>query len=198
MGAYCPAPIASREIVKKIAEEIMTPLVLKMKSDGNEYKGFLYAGMIMTQQGPKVIEFNVRFGDPECQPTMMMIKTDLYRPLSLALEGKLDEANIEFNSGAACCVVLASQRYPENYKKGFQITGLNKAGKIKNIKIFHAGTKLDGDNIVTAGGRVLGVTGYSPSGIIHAQQLVYEAVSKINIHGGFYYRKDIADKAIKF
>lgn len=197
MGAYAPAPIASSDDIKKISGEILNPIILKMKEQGNEYKGFIYVGMISTKDGNKVIEFNVRFGDPECQPVMMIIKTDLYKPLSLALEGKLDEANIGFNSGSACCVVLASKGYPKSYKKGFPITGLEQARKIKNIKIFHAGTKLDRNNIITDGGRVLGVTGYSPEGIIHAQQLAYEAVSKINIPGGFYYRKDIASKAIK-
>ncbi len=196
MGAYGPAPIASRETVRKISEEIMNPMISKMKSDGHEYKGFLYAGMIMTKQGPKVIEFNARFGDPECQPAMMLINEGLYESLSLALEGKLDQANITFNPGSSCCVVLASKGYPNSYEESFSISGLEKVDKMENIKVFHAGTKLRNERILTKGGRVLGVTSYSPQGIIGAQKLVYEAISKINIPGGFHYRKDIADKAL--
>lgn len=197
MGAYCPVPIISDGLIKKISEEIMNPLISKMKSELNEYKGFLYAGMIMTSQGPKVIEFNCRFGDPECQPTMMMFKTDLYKTLSDTLEGRLNDINIKFNTGASCCVVLASKGYPNNYKKGFIINGLDEVGENENVKVFHSGTKLNNGNIITFGGRVLGVTGYSEEGIIQAKQLTYEVVSKLNIPRGFHYRKDIADKAMK-
>ncbi len=197
MGAYCPAPIASVDVVKHVADNIMTPLIRRMKENGNEYKGFLYAGMIMTKDGPKVIEFNIRFGDPECQPSMMMLKSDLYALISSALDEKLHETKAEFNCGAACCVVLASQGYPGSYKKGLPISGLDEATKIENVKVFHAGTKSENGNIITSGGRVLGITGYSPNGIAAAQILTYDAVSKISIPDGFSYRKDIASKALR-
>ena len=174
----------------------MTPVVQLMKKKGNEYKGFMYAGCMMTQEGPKIIEFNIRFGDPECQPAMMMIKNGLYQPLSLALEGKLDEINIEFNQGGANCVVLASQGYPGDYEKGLPITGIDDANSLPGVKVFHAGTKKDNKDIVTAGGRVLGVTAYSKHGIQAAQTQSYKAVSAINIPNGFAYRLDIGDKGI--
>lgn len=197
MGAYCPAPIAPVDVVRDVTRNILTPLVQEMKFRGKEYKGFLYAGMMMTKDGPNVIEFNIRFGDPECQPAMMMLKDSLYEPLSLALEGKLDEVKIDFNPGAACCVVLASQGYPGSYKKGLAISGIKEAEKIGCVKVFHAGTKLENGVLVTSGGRVLGVTSYSPDGIAAAQRYAYEAVSKISIPGGFHYRTDIADKALR-
>ena len=199
MGAYGPAPIASAELVRNISDKILTPVVRKMKEQGREYKGFLYTGMIMTDLEPKVIEFNIRFGDPECQPAMMMLKNDLYSALSLSLEGRLDEVKMEFNPGAACCVVLASQGYPSNeYKKrlGLKISGLYEASKINGVKVFHAGTEQKNGEILTSGGRVLGVTGYSPNGIADAQKLAYEAVSRITVPDGFHFRKDIASKAL--
>lgn len=202
MGAYCPTLFASPQEVRDLAEKIMTPIVQRMKNMGREYQGFIYAGMILTEDGPKVLEFNVRFGDPECQPAMMMLKSDLYEVLSSSLEGKLDQVKMEFNPGASCCVVLASRGYPdsksEEYKKsqGLVIEGLEDAERIVGVKVFHAGTKRDGEKILTAGGRVLGVTGYSAKWIFDAQKTAYEAVPKIKIPGGFHYRSDIADKAL--
>jgi len=197
MGAYGPAPIAPAEVVRSVSDNMMVPLIKKMKDLGNEYKGFLYGGFMMTKDGPKVIEYNIRFGDPECQPAMMMLKSDLYNALSLSLEGKLDQVELDINQGAACCVVLASRGYPENYPKGLVINGLDKASKFSGAKIFHAGTKFYGNEVVTSGGRVLGVTGYSPEGIVEAQKLAYACADKISISGGFHYRRDIAGKALK-
>ncbi|MBR9704249.1 phosphoribosylamine--glycine ligase [Candidatus Pacearchaeota archaeon] len=200
MGAYCPAPIASADVVKNVARDIMTPVVCEMKKRGMEYKGFMYAGMIMTEDGPKVIEFNIRFGDPEAQPAMMMLKSDLYKSLSFALEGRLDEVDSEFNPGAACCVVMASQGYPGSYKKGLSITGLDGANAIEGVKVFHAGTRMFGDGVVTSGGRVLGVTGYSPKGLQQAKDLSYEAVRKIfspENPDAFYCRRDIGEKGLR-
>lgn len=196
MGAYGPTPIASVDVVKSISSDILNPIVRRMKEQGNEYKGFLYAGMMMTEEGPIVIEFNIRFGDPECQPAMMMLKNGLYQPLSLALEGRIDEIEMEFNPGASCCVVLASKGYPGNYDKGSLIEGLDDANGIDGVKVFHAGTKVDDGRILTSGGRVLGVTGYSPNGITEAQKLAYEGVSRIIVPGGFQFRTDIANKAL--
>ena len=202
MGAYCPAPVAPAEIVRYVANNIMTPVVRRMKEKGIEYKGFLYAGMIMTEDGPKVIEFNIRFGDPEAQPMMMMLKNSIYEPVSLALEGKLGQINPEFREGAACCVVMAMQGYPENYAKGVPILGLENEDLIKSpgteTKIFHAGTKHFNDSIVTDGGRVLGVTGYSAEGLADAKKLAYDSASRIRLQtGNFYCRTDIADKALR-
>ena len=197
MGAYGPAPVAPVKVVRHVADKIMTPLVQRMKEQGNEYRGFLYGGFIMTQEGPKVIEFNIRFGDPECQPAMMMLKSDLYKALSSSLDGKLDQVKMEFNPGASCCVVLASQGYPGDYKKGLAISGLDEANRIHGVKVFHAGTKIGDGQILTSGGRVLGVTGYSPNGIADAQRLAYEAAAKITVPGEFHYRRDIANKALR-
>ena len=197
MGAYGPAPIAPPEIVRRIADEIMTPVVRRMKEMGREYKGFLYAGMMMTKHGPKVLEFNVRFGDPECQPAMMLLESRLSDHIFAALNGTLDERDIRFREGAACCVVLTSRGYPGDYKKDLPISGLDEANGVPGVTVFHAGTKrnLEGQ-IVTSGGRVLGVTGYSPNGLREARERAYEAVSKISIPGGFHYRTDIASKAL--
>ncbi len=198
MGAYCPVPIISKDTIKNISQNVMNPIVERMreKDIDVEYKGFLYVGMIMTQQGPRVIEFNVRLGDPECQPLMMTIKEGLYESISLALEGKLNGNMINFNPGAACCVVAASEGYPgRRYEKGCEIQGLDEAGKLENVKVFHSATRLHGDKIVTDGGRVLGITAYSQEGIREAQNLAYRAVSKIEFQGKIF-RGDIGNKAL--
>ena len=196
MGAYGPVPFVSREIINDICNNMLTPIIQELKKIGITYKGFLYAGMIMTKNGPKVLEFNVRFGDPECQPAMMMLKNDLYCLLSNTLKGKLKLKNIQFHSGAACCIVLASKGYPGDYKKGLSIYGLEDVARIKNVKVFHAGTKKEGNIIISDGGRILGVTGYSPNNLEEARNMAYNAVSKIQIGTkaaeGFSYRKDIA------
>ena len=197
MGAYGPAPIANKKTIEYITNRMLTPIVKKMKEDNNIFKGLLYAGMMMTKDGAKVIEFNVRFGDPECQPAMMMIESDLYEIISAALKGKLDKLHIKFKPGAACCVVMASREYPKKYKKGFPITGFDKIDKIDNLKVFHAGTVYDNESIITDGGRILGITAYSKKGIKQARSLAYKAVKKIKIQGGFHYRKDIANKALR-
>ena len=197
MGAYCPVPIAPASLVKRISNEILNPLVQRMKEKDMEYKGIIYAGMIMTDQGPKVLEFNIRFGDPENQPLMMMLKSDLYHALDSSLRGRLEDVKLEFNPGAACCVVLASQGYPGSYEKGLPISGLREATRMPNVKVFHAGTKYnEKQDIVTNGGRVLGVTAYSHNGLEDAQYLAYLAADKINIHGGFHCRKDVGDKGL--
>lgn len=192
MGACGPVPIAPVELVRTIAENVMLPVVKRIN-----YRGFLYAGMILTEEGPKVIEFNARFGDPEAQSAMMLLKNSLYDPIRLSLEGKVSEALLSFREGASCCVVLASKGYPGKYKKGFPISGIEEAEKIPGIKVFHAGTKLKHGVWFTDGGRVLGVTSRTRAGIKEAQRLTYEAVPKINIPGGFHYRPDIGDKALK-
>jgi phosphoribosylamine--glycine ligase len=190
MGAYGPVPFVTKEIIMDICKGILTPIIQELREMGIIYKGFLYAGMIMTEKGPKVLEFNVRFGDPECQPAMMMLKSDLYSLLSSAIDERLED-NIQF-SGAACCVVLASKGYPGYYKKYLPILGLENAERIENVKIFHSGTKKEGNFLFSNGGRIFGVTGYSPDNIEEARNKAYDTISKIKILGGFSYRKDIA------
>lgn len=203
MGAYGPAPVADAEMVRKVADTMMTPLVQQMKKEEKEFKGFLYAAVIMTEQGPKILEYNCRFGDPECQPSVMMLKNGLYKPIKAALEEKLDEVEFEFKPGAACCVVMASNGYPASYDKGLLIGGLEEVAEMPDVKVFHAGTGLDDQGrIITAGGRVLGVTALRKT-IGAAQDAAYDAVAIIdkattNLNNKivFFNRKDIADKAI--
>ena len=199
MGAYCPALIADSDMVQHVTDKMMTPVVKELG-----YKGFLYAACIMTKEGPKILEYNCRFGDPEAQPAVMMLKDGLYQPMRYALEGRLDEIEMEFNPGAAVCVVMASDGYPESYQKGFRIGGLEEAAQDPNVKIFHAGTGFDSDkNIVTSGGRVLGVTARGKD-VRGAQSIAYRTASTIQretskLNDGkmiFHYRVDIADKGV--
>jgi len=203
MGAYGPALIADSEMIKYVTETMMTPVVKGMKKDGREYKGFLYAAVIITEQGPKILEYNCRFGDPEAQPSVMMFKHGLYQPISTALDGRLNEVNIEFKPGAACCVVMASNGYPANYEKELSIGGLDEVAKLHDVKVFHAGTTINNGRIVTDGGRVLGITAYSSEGIVSAQKKAYEAADIINKASTelnnkitFIYRKDIGSRGL--
>ncbi len=198
MGACGPVPFVSISMVNDIVDRMMTPIIknISKDSDADNYHGFLYAGMILTQQGPKVLEYNVRFGDPECQPAMMLLRNNLYDACSSALNGGSAHKQMSFDAGSACCVVLTSPGYPGEFKKGLPISGLEEVSKMHNIKVFHAGTKKDGEQIITTGGRVLGVTAYSPFGIEQARNLAYEAAYKLSIPGGFHYRRDIGSKAV--
>lgn len=197
MGAYGPAPIADVEVVRAVSRGVMTPVIQEMKRRGTPYKGFLYAGMMMTESGPRVIEFNVRFGDPECQPAMMIIRSGFYDALSNALDGKVLNSRLEFYPGATCCVVLTSQGYPGDYKKGLVISGLESSlTRERDVEVFHAGTSFKDGRLVASGGRVLGVTAYSPRGIADARRKAYKAAADIHIPGGFAYRSDIASKAV--
>ncbi len=196
MGAYGPAPLVSSTMIRHIADSVMTPIVREFKAQGTPYTGFLYAGLILTEQGPKVLEFNVRFGDPECQPTMCLLKDDLYEVLTRSFDVNSAFAKLSFLPGAACCVILSSQGYPGPIKKGLPVSGLDDAAKLPGVQIFHSGTKRVGDRIETAGGRVLSVTAYAPSGLVEATKRAYEAVASISIEGGFHFRTDIAAKAV--
>ncbi|MDD5086556.1 MAG: phosphoribosylamine--glycine ligase [Candidatus Nanoarchaeia archaeon] len=208
MGAYCPAPVANVKVVNSVAEDMMAPIVRKMEYD-KEYRGFLYAAVIMTKnfwiiKKPKILEYNCRFGDPEAQPVVMMLNS-IYRPIKSALEGKTENIKFDLKKGAACCVVMASNGYPFEYEKGYPIGGLEEVAKMKDVKVFHAGTILnEKGQVITAGGRVLGVTSYSENGIKDAVGKAYDAVhvidnatSKINGKKVFVYRNDIARKAIE-
>jgi phosphoribosylamine--glycine ligase len=195
MGAYSPAPVVTDALMDQITREILVPVVDGMNRSGTPYKGVLYAGLMITAGGPRVLEFNVRFGDPETQPILMRLKSDLLEVCLAVCDSRLDEVTLEWDERPAVCVVMASGGYPGSYEKGKKITGLDEAGRTKDVVVFHAGTiEKDGD-IVTNGGRVLGVTAVGAT-IADAKARAYEVVDKIKFEGA-YCRRDIADKAIK-
>lgn len=195
MGAYSPAPVVTPEVYERAMNEIILPTVAGMKAEGHEFTGFLYAGLMIDKNGaPFTIEFNCRFGDPETQPIMSRLDSDLVDLLEAALAGKLDSVQAEWNEQTAVGVVLAAENYPETPKKGDVISGLAEADKIG--KVFHAGTSLNAEQqIVTNGGRVLCVVGLG-NGVAEAKAKAYEALGKVHFDG-MQYRKDIADKAVK-
>lgn len=195
MGAYSPAPVVTREIHNRIMDEVIKPTISGMAKDGMPYTGFLYAGIMIAKDGsPKVLEFNCRFGDPETQPIMMRLKSDLHLLCLAALEKKLNSVNAKWDSRAALGVVMAAKGYPEAYQSGDVITGLDKV-TAPDAKVFHAGTKANDKNeILTSGGRVLCVTALGEN-VTHAQKRAYESLDKIKWSGAFY-RRDIGYRAI--
>jgi len=194
MGAYSPAPVVTDEIHQRVMDEVIYPTVQGMASEGNDYHGFLYAGlMIMADGTPKVIEYNCRFGDPETQPIMMRLQSDLVELVQLAVDGKLDQATAKFDPRAAVGVVLAAGGYPQAYKKGDVISGLGK-NESDVAKVFHAGTKDVDGNVTTNGGRVLCATALGET-VTEAQQRAYGLAKSISWDGMFY-RNDIAYRAI--
>ncbi len=195
MGAYSPATLVSEKMMQQISREILVPAVDGMNRNGSPYRGVLYAGLMITPGGPRVLEFNVRFGDPETQPILMRMKSDLLEVLLAVCSGTLDRITIEWDTKAAVCVVMACGGYPGEYKKGSVITGIEQAQTLKDTAVFHAGTQLADGKIVTAGGRVLGVTSLGDT-IAQAQKNAYAAVEKISFENA-YWRKDIASKAIR-
>ncbi len=197
MGAYCPAPIATPELLQQIEEQVLVPTVSAMKHVRMSFKGLLFTGLMLTSQGPRVLEYNVRFGDPETQPLLMRLKSDLLDLLEAVVDetlGEIDESRIEWDPRPAVCVVLCSQGYPGPYVKGRVIQGLEDVGRMTDVQVFHAGTRREGDVILTDGGRVLGVTALGDT-LADAKRRAYEAVSRISFLG-MHYRKDIADKAL--
>ena len=195
MGAYSPVPFYPDELEKRVLEEILKPTVKGLQREGKEYKGVLYAGLILTKEGPKVLEFNARFGDPETQVILPRLKTDLIDILNAVIENTLHQINIEWEDTAAVCVVVASGGYPGKYQKGKVICGLERLEKMKNIIAFHAGTKFQDNQVITSGGRVLGITAWDET-IFKAKEKAYKGVNEIYFED-MYYRKDIADKGIK-
>ena len=194
MGAYSPAPVVDAAMHDRIMQEVIVPTVEGMESEGRTYTGFLYAGIMITKDGtPKTLEFNCRFGDPETQPIMMRLKSDLVELCLAAIKGNLNECNAEWDERAALGVVTASAGYPASASKGDVITGLDNANN-ENVKVFHAGTANNNDDIVTAGGRVLCVTGLGES-VTQAQAEAYKSLNKISYEGMFY-RKDIGYRAV--
>ena len=194
MGAYSPAPVITEALMQQIVKEVLVPTVDGMNRNGTPFRGILYAGIMVTQGGPRVLEFNVRFGDPETQPILMRLKSDLLEIMLAVCDGRLDEAMLQWDPRPAVCVVMSSGGYPEAYEKGKVITGLEKAAEMDDVFVFHAGTAEEDGQIVTAGGRVLGVTALGDT-VEDAKKRAYEAVDVISFEGA-YCRRDIADKAI--
>jgi phosphoribosylamine--glycine ligase len=194
MGAYSPAPIVTPAVHEEIMKKVMQPTVGALEKMGRPYLGVLYAGLMIKSGAPSVLEFNARFGDPETQPQVARLKSDLAQAMLATIEGRLKNYSLEWDPRPAVCVVMASGGYPGKYEKGKTIEGIEEAEKIKDVVVFHAGTKKDGSRIVTNGGRVLGVTGLGKD-IQSAINRAYEAVAKIH-WDGVHYRKDIGAKAI--
>ncbi|WP_071913649.1 phosphoribosylamine--glycine ligase [Aeromonas sp. SCS5] len=195
MGAYSPAPVVTDEVHRKVMEQVIMPTVRGMAAEGNVYTGFLYAGLMIDGQGnPKVIEFNCRFGDPETQPIMLRMRSDLVELCLAACAGKLDQVEANYDPRVAIGVVLAAGGYPGDYQHGKAISGLP-VEEASGEKVFHAGTRLDGDTVVTAGGRVLCATALGHT-VAEAQQRAYQLAARIQWDGVFY-RNDIGWRAIE-
>ncbi|MEM9366482.1 MAG: phosphoribosylamine--glycine ligase [Planctomycetota bacterium] len=195
MGAYCPTPVVDEALMERVEGDILVPVVHAMKRNRRPFQGLLYAGLMLTPAGPKVLEFNVRFGDPECQPLLMRLKTDFVEVMLATVEGRLDELGpLDFDPRPSLCVVMASEGYPAQYETGHAITGIEQADALPDVKVFHAGTRLENGSIVNAGGRVLGVTALGDN-VSSAKLAAYQAVSKIRWQGAWC-RKDISDKAL--
>ena len=195
MGAYAPAPAVTNQMLNEISVKIIAPTLKALKAEGRPFIGCLYAGLILTSKGIKVIEFNCRFGDPETQAVIPLLKGDFLKLLYSAAEGKLDKNSVLYNGGSAVCVVAASAGYPGQYKKGLEIFGLDEIPE--NTIVFHAGTKEDNGKLLTNGGRVLGVTSVlEENDLQKAKNLAYKAMEKIHF-SNMYYRRDITDKALK-
>ena len=194
MGAYSPAPILDAAMVERAMTEIVLPTVRAMKADGIPFKGVLYAGLMIGRNGPKLIEYNCRFGDPETQPMMMRLKSDIVPALIACPDGGLRHIDLRWSDDAALTVVMAANGYPDAYKKGSEIGGLEAAGKVEGVQVFHAGTKADGAHILANGGRVLNVTAMAPT-VEEARARAYKAVDLIDWPEGFC-RRDIAWRAV--
>ncbi len=193
MGANSPAPVFTDIMHQKVRDKIMLPLVRAMKSEGRSYQGILYAGLMLTKHGPKILEFNVRFGDPETQPLLVRMESDIVPLFEACIDGNLDQYDLKWKPESSVCVVMAAKGYPGSHEKGKEISGLDEAGALPDVTVFHAGTIEEGGKVLTSGGRVLGVTATgadTPSAIKKA----YEAVSKIQ-WDGIHYRKDIGYRA---
>ena len=194
MGAYSPAPIVTQAIHARILREILAPLMAGLKKREIRYRGVIYVGLMITKEGPKVLEFNARFGDPECQPIMMRLKSDLIPLLEATIDGKLNDIQPEWYDAAAVCVVLCAAGYPSSYDKGKEIHGLDKLRNWQGGFVFHSGTVKQNGLWSTSGGRVLGVTARGRS-ITAAVEEAYRAVGEISWEG-MHYRKDIAYRAL--
>lgn len=196
MGAYSPAPVFTEKLRKAVESRIIDPTIRGMQRNGTPFKGVLYAGIMITSEGPMVLEYNVRFGDPEAQAVIPRIKGDIVEIMLASCEGWLDKIKLSWDKRSCVCVVVSSGGYPGEYEVGKEITGLKEAGEMTDTFVFHAGTKKEQDKIVTSGGRVLGVTSLG-GGIEGAISKVYEAVDKVSFERCFF-RRDIGSKAFKW
>ena len=194
MGAYSPAPLVDSILHDKIMNEVMIPTVKAMEAEGAPYKGILYAGLMIDRDRIKVLEFNARFGDPEAQPLLMRLKNDIVALMNACIDGTLDRHKMDIDERASVCLVMAAGGYPDSYAKGSVIKGLDEAAKVKDVVVFHAGTSFKKEDVVTAGGRVLGVTALGDT-VEKAIEKAYQAAGKISWDKA-YYRKDIGKKAL--
>jgi phosphoribosylamine--glycine ligase len=195
MGAYSPAPVMTPEMEARVLDEIVRPTVRGMAAEGRPYKGLLYAGLMITAAGPKLIEYNVRFGDPECQPLMVRLKSDLLPALIATSDGQLRSFDLRWYDEAALTVVMAAKGYPGAYEKGSPIAGIEAAEEDEQVVVFHAGTQAGADGVLRAnGGRVLGVTARGAT-VAEARDRAYRAVDRIDWPDGFC-RRDIGWRAV--
>jgi phosphoribosylamine--glycine ligase len=195
MGAYSTADIVDDQMRDWLVHHIARPVVAGMKAEGAEFKGVLYCGLMMTARGPMVLEFNCRFGDPETQPILMRLESDLTEALEASIQGRVSDGDFKWASDASVCVVMSAGGYPGTYEVGKRIDGLEEAAAVEGVKVFHAGTSKRDGNYYTAGGRVLGVTARA-AGLEMAVGRAYNACEKISFDGA-HYRKDIAGRALK-
>lgn len=196
MGAYSPNPLIDEPLKREIEEKIVSPVLKELEKEGHPYVGFLYVGLMISNGKPYVLEFNCRLGDPEAQVILTRIDNDFIELIQTSLEGKLYQVDLRETPDAAVCVVMASKGYPGSYEKGKEITGLDRVKNLEDVVVFHAGTKREGERFFTAGGRVLGVTGFGKT-IPNAIEKTYQAVSMISFEGA-HYRKDIGKRAFKY
>ena len=194
MGTIAPNPFYTKEVAERCMKEIFLPTIRAMKAEGRTFRGCLYFGLMITKDGPKVIEYNCRFGDPETQVVLPLLKTDLLTVMQATTGGTLDRLNVEFDTGAACCVILASGGYPTHYEKGKEIVVTDEE-KLKGATVYHAGTALKDGRLVTSGGRVLGVTCTAPT-LREAVKKAYDAAEGITFEG-VHFRKDIGARALR-
>ena len=194
MGAYSPAPVVTQALIDEVMERVIRPTVRGMAAEGRPFKGILYAGLMVTKKGPLVLEFNVRFGDPECQALLMRLKSDLLPALIASRDGVLKTFDLRWHDEPSVCVVMAAKGYPGDYKTGTEIKGLDKADAVPSVKVFHAGTVEKDGKILAQGGRVLGVTARGAT-VAEAQKRAYAAVDVIDWPEGFC-RRDIAWRAL--
>ncbi len=194
MGTIAPNPFYTKEVAERCMREIFLPTIRAMKAEGRTFRGCLYFGLMITKDGPKVIEYNCRFGDPETQVVLPLLKTDLLTVMQATTSGTLDQLKVEFASGAACCVILASGGYPTHYEKGKEIVVTDEE-KLKGATVYHAGTALKDGHLVTSGGRVLGVTCTAPT-LSEAVKKAYDAASGITFES-VHFRKDIGARALR-
>jgi len=195
MGAYAPVSIATADLVSHAIDRIVEPTLSAMRKNGSAFTGLLYAGLMLTESGPKVVEFNCRFGDPETQPILVRMKSDLVEALEASIDGRTSDGDFRWSPEASVCVVVASGGYPGTFEAGKKIIGMNDAAKVAGVTVFHAATAVRDSTFYTSGGRVLGITARAAD-LRTAVDRAYEAVSKVGFDG-MHYRKDIAARALK-